>query len=226
VKREPVKRKKVRQALALALDPALVGPALGPAEDFARAFLPAGFWGAVDGSFYPALNLSRARALLAEERLGEGALLTLIAERAPGGPDPAPVAEALRIAWAAAGIQLRLQIESPEIFRAALRAGEYDVALTEVKVPVLDPHFLFAPLVSQNGSRDPRVADLVLRAGQVSFRPERLRLYQRLQALLAEELLWLPLSHQLQWVLVRPEVRDFRLRPSGTAPLHAVGVQP
>ena len=226
VKREPLKRKKVRQALALALDPALVGPALGPSEEFARAFLPAGFWGAVAGSFYSALNLSRARALLAEERLGEGAPLTLIAERAPGGPDLAPVAEALRIAWAAAGIQLRVQIESPEIFRAALRAGEYEVALTEMKVPVLDPHFLFAPLVTQNGSHDPRVADLVLRAGQVSFRPERLRLYQRLQALLAEELLWLPLSHQLQWVLVRPEVRDFRLRPSGTAPLHAVGVQP
>ena len=34
---------------------------------------------------------------------------------------------------------------------------------------------------------------MLSRAGQLGFRPERLRLYQRLQALLAEELPYVPL---------------------------------
>ena len=220
--REPLKRKKVRQALALALDPALITPALRRAADFARNFLPVGFWGATDGSFYPPVNPMRARTLLAEERIKEGTILTLLVERSAGDPDLTPVAQALGNAWAAIGLKLTVQVESAEGFKRALRAGEYEVALTEQKVPVLDPDSLFVPLTSLTGVQNQRLVDFLLRAGQVSFRPERLRLYQRAQALLAEELVWFPLFHTLQWVLVRPEVREVRLHPSGTVRLHAV----
>jgi peptide/nickel transport system substrate-binding protein len=223
--REPLKRKKVRQALALGLDPDVIIPSFRRAADFARHFLPAGFWGASDGSFYPPVNLPRARALLAEERIREGTGLTLLVERSPGATDLGAVAQALRNAWAAIGLQLRIQVEPPDGFRMGLRAGEYDLALTEQRVPVLDPDSLFSPLASLTGAPNPTLGNLLFRAGQVSFRSERLRLYQRAQAFLADELLWFPLYHPLQWVLTRPEVREARLHPSGTVRLHALRVE-
>ncbi len=224
--REPLKRKKARQALALALDPTVITPALRQFADFARNFLPRVFWGATDGSFYPPFNPTRARALLGEERIKEGTTLTLLVEKATESPDLAAVAQALRNAWAVIGLRLLVQIESAEAFRNGLRSGDYDVALTEQKVPILDPDSLFTPLTSLAATRDQRLMDSLFRAGQVSFRPERLRLYQRAQTLLSEELLWFPLFHPLQWILVRPEVRELRLHPSGTARLHAVKVEP
>ena len=224
--REPVKRKKVRQALALALDPQLITPALKRTADFARNFLPPGFWGAADGSFYPPMNPARARALLAEERIKEGTILTLLVEKSSGGPDLAAVAQALQSAWAFLGLKLTVRIESPEEFRTTIKSGEYELALTEQKVPVLDPDSLFAPLASLSGVADQRLVDLLFRAGQLSNRTERLRLYQRAQTLLTEGFLWFPLFHPLQWAFVRPEVRAFSLHPSGTVRLDAVRLEP
>jgi len=149
----------------------------------------------------------------------------LLVERTSGDTDLGAVAQALRNAWAAIGLQLRIQVEPPDGFRAAVRAGEYDLALTVERVPVLDPDSLFSPLAALTGAPNPILGNLLFRAGQVSFRPERLRLYQRAQALLAEEVLWFPLFHPLQWVLARAEVREARLQPSGTVRLHVLRVE-
>ena len=56
---------------------------------------------------------------------------------------------------------------------------------------------------------------MLIRASQLSSRPERQRLYQRAQAVLAEEMPWLPLYVRLQWAVARPEVRGLRLHPTG-----------
>jgi ABC-type transport system substrate-binding protein len=56
---------------------------------------------------------------------------------------------------------------------------------------------------------------LLIRASQVSFRPERQRLYARAQAMLGEEMPWVPLYVRLHWAATRMEVRNLRLHPSG-----------
>ena len=56
---------------------------------------------------------------------------------------------------------------------------------------------------------------LLIRASQVSFRPERQRLYGRAQAMLAEEVPWVPLYVRLHWAATRMAVRNLRLHPSG-----------
>jgi len=63
--------------------------------------------------------------------------------------------------------------------------------------------------------RNQRLDDLLVRASQLGFRPERLRLYQRAQALLADELPWIPLYVRLHWAVARADVRNLRLHPSG-----------
>jgi peptide/nickel transport system substrate-binding protein len=63
--------------------------------------------------------------------------------------------------------------------------------------------------------RNSKLDDILIRASQLAFRPERLRLYQRAQALLAEEIPWVPLYVRLHWAVTRPEVRGLVLHPSG-----------
>jgi hypothetical protein len=63
------------------------------------------------------------------------------------------------------------------------------------------------------------------RASQLGFRPERLRLYQRLQAYLAEEVPYVPLYVRLQWLVARPDVRGIRLEPSGLHRLERAWVE-
>src|SRR5439155_482831 len=82
--------------------------------------------------------------------------------------------------------------------RAVLQKGEYDIALAEATVIGGDPHLFLFPLSTSEGVakgpralnfsfyRNPRLDDALIRASQLAFRPERQRLYQRAQAMLAE----------------------------------------
>jgi ABC-type transport system substrate-binding protein len=73
--------------------------------------------------------------------------------------------------------------------------------------------------------RNARLDDLLIRASQIAFRPERQRVYARAQAFLAEEIPWIPLYVRLHWAVVRPEVRNFRLHPSGNHRLDRAWVE-
>src|SRR5262249_41681445 len=72
----------------------------------------------------------------------------------------------------------------------------------------------------------PLVDGMLGRASQLGFRPERLRLYQRLQTYLGEEVPYLPLYVRLQWLVARPEVRDLGLQPSGLHRLQRASGEP
>jgi peptide/nickel transport system substrate-binding protein len=72
--------------------------------------------------------------------------------------------------------------------------------------------------------RNPKLDDVLIRASQLSFRAERQRLYQRGQAMLAEELPWLPIYVRLQWAVVRSDVKGLRLHPTGIHRLDTVSL--
>jgi ABC-type transport system substrate-binding protein len=74
--------------------------------------------------------------------------------------------------------------------------------------------------------RSPLVDGMLVRAGQLGFRPERFRLYQRLQSLLAEELPYIPLYVRLQWVVARPGVRGIQIDPGGIHHLERISLEP
>jgi hypothetical protein len=67
---------------------------------------------------------------------------------------------------------------------------------------------------------------MLVRASQLGFRPERLRLYQRLQGLLADEFPYVPLYARLQWMVTRPDVRGVRLDPGGLHRLERMWLEP
>ena len=110
------------------------------------------------------------------------------------------------------------------------------MALLEARVEAGDPHFLLYPLSSSEGAtkgsaavnlsfyRNRTLDDLLIRASQVSFRPERQRLYYRAQTMLSEEVPWVPVYVRLHWGVARPEVRNLRLHPSGNPRLDRVWI--
>jgi peptide/nickel transport system substrate-binding protein len=152
--------------------------------------------------------------------------------------DQVKVAEAIRESLARAGIVLQLRVEPAPVVRQSSQNGDHEWLLTEAVVDGGDPHLFLYPLSTSEGAtkgpnafnlsfyRNSRLDDLLVRASQLAFRPERLKLYQRAQGILADELPWIPLYVQLHWAVARPEVRGLRLHPSGIHRLDRVWVEP
>jgi len=236
--RDPWSRKKVRQAVAAALDPALVGSAVEPAAVPLLTFLPPGVWGAAGGAPAGSARPEVARRLLAEAGLGRGIAPSLLVALVGTGIEAGRVTEALRSALAAAGITVTVQPEPAEVALRMAQHGEHQMVLAEARVEGGDPHLLLYPLSTSEGAtkgssavnlsfyRNQRLDDLLIRGSQLSFRPERLRVYARAQALLADEVPWIPLYVRLHWAVARPEVRNLRLHPSGFHRLDRVVLEP
>jgi peptide/nickel transport system substrate-binding protein len=234
--KEPFSRKKIRHAVAAALDPGLIGVALDNGGVPLPSFLPAGVWARREGS--PVLGGTRetVRALLADG-WPKGYRATMLVSDEPGPVNLARVAATLEAALGAADIPIVVRTETADKVRAALQAGDHEMALIEATVVGGDPHLFLFPLSTSEGAskgpralnysfyRNPRLDDVLVRASQLSSRAERARLYQRAQALLADDLPWLPIYVRLLWGVARPEVRNLRLHPTGIHRLHSVSLE-
>ena len=236
--KEPFSRRNVRQAVAAALDPAVIGPTLDRAAVPLQSFLPSGVWARREGS--PILGGSReaARKLLAQGGWPRGFTPTLLIYTEPGAVSVTKLAETLQLTLATADIPVQVKAETTPAARATVQAGDHDVVLTEAAVMGGDPHLFLYPLSTSEGAskgpralnlsfyRNPRQDDILVRASQLSFRPERARLYQRAQAMLAEDVPWIPIYVRLQWGVVRPEVHGVRLHPTGFHRLDGMFLEP
>jgi peptide/nickel transport system substrate-binding protein len=234
--KEPFSRKKIRQAIAAALDPPVIGLALGRAAVPLLSFLPPGVWARREGS--PVLGGTRQTvATLLKEGGFTNAKLTLLVPADPTALNRAKLGEALQLMLQAADIAVQLRVESPDATRTASQSGAHDLVLSEAVVAGGDPHLLLYPLSTTEGAekgarasnlsfhRSPRLDDVLIRASQLSFRVERQRLYQRAQAMLAEDVPWIPLYVRLVWGVARPDVRGLRLHPSGLHRLSTVWLE-
>lgn len=224
--KEPFKRKQVRHAIAAALSPASITTSVEPLAAALGLFLPRGVWASAEVPPQALGDVAAAKRMLGEAGVGQGFTATLVAD-AGAGPDVTRAAETIRAALGAASIAVSVHPEPSEAASQAMHGGTYDLALAEARAEAGDPHFLLYPLSTSEGAvrgptatnfaffRNARLDDLLIRASQISFRPERQKVYVRAQGFLAEELPWIPLYVRLHWAVARPDVRNFRLHPSG-----------
>jgi ABC-type transport system substrate-binding protein len=236
--KEPFARKPLRQAVAAAIDPAGLAAVLDRAAVPLQSFLPPGVWARREGG--PVLGGTRVqvRALLAQGAWPKGATAAMLASSDTEGVNVPKVAEAIGAMLGSADIPVRVQLEAPDAVRTAHQSGAHEIALAEAAVIGGDPHLLLFPLSTSEGARpgalarnfsfyrNPRLDDVLIRASQLSSRVERARLYQRAQALLAEDMPWIPIYVRLVWGVTRPEVRNLRLHPTGLHRLTTVTLEP
>jgi peptide/nickel transport system substrate-binding protein len=236
--KEPFARKPLRQAVAGALDPAGLAVALDRAAVPLQSFLPPGVWARREGGPVLGGTRTQVRALLAQGAWPKGATAAVLASSDTSGVNVPKVAEAIATMLGAADIPVRVQLQTPEAAHQAHQAGTHEIALAEAAVTGGDPHLLLFPLSTSEGARpgalarnfsfyrNPRLDDVLIRASQLSSRVERARLYQRAQALLAEDMPWIPIYVRLVWGVTRPEVRNLRLHPTGLHKLTTVSLEP
>jgi peptide/nickel transport system substrate-binding protein len=236
--KEPFARKKLRQAVAAALDPATLGAALERTAVPLQSFLPPGAWARREGS--PVLGGTReqVKALLRDGAWPQGATPVMLIPGDVSGINATRLAETMALMLGGADIPVRVKIEPSDMVRAALQGGAHELALAEASVVGGDPHLFLFPLSTSEGARpgpkalnfsfyrNPRLDDVLIRASQLSSRQERARLYQRSQALLADDMPWLPIYVRLVWGVARPEVRNLRLHPTGFHRLAPVALEP
>jgi peptide/nickel transport system substrate-binding protein len=236
--KEPFSRKKVRHAVAAALDPAVIGASLDSAAVPLLSFLPPGVWARREGS--PLLGGTRAqvRSLLADGGWPKGHKATILTPDETAPLNMPKLAGTLEAALGAADIPVQVKTASADAVRAALQAGDHEMALVEASVLGGDPHLFLFPLSTSEGAskgpralnysfyRNPRVDDVLVRAAQLSNRTERARLYQRAQIILVDDLPWLPIYVRLVWGVARPEVQNLRLHPTGLHRLSSVSLEP
>jgi peptide/nickel transport system substrate-binding protein len=235
--KEPFSRGKVRRAVSAAIDPASISLAVGAAALPLRGFVPTSVWGRRDGAVILEGSPEHAKKLLAESGLRRSTPPTLLVADGDKRAEMVRAAEAIQASLAAAGFAVAVQPESIETAHTLLRAGEHALALVEERAETGDPHFLLYPLSTAEGAvkgprasnfsfyRNPRLDDLLIRASQLSFKPERQKLYIRAQAMLAEDLPWIPIYVRLHWAVARPEVRNLRLHASGNHRLDRVTLE-
>jgi peptide/nickel transport system substrate-binding protein len=236
--KEPFSKKRIRQAVATALEPSVIGIPLDRVAVPLQSFLPFGVWARREGS--PILGGSRdqVKRLLAEGGWPKGFQPTLVAVDSGHGINTQKLAETLAVTLGASDIPVIVRGDTGSGAKSALQRGDYHIVLTEATVVGGDPHLFLFPLSTSEGVakgpralnfsfyRNPRLDDALIRASQLAFRPERLRLYQRAQAMLAEEMPWIPLYVRLQWAVVRPEVKGLRLHPTGLHRLDTLSIGP
>jgi peptide/nickel transport system substrate-binding protein len=219
----PFSSRAVRQALALALDPGLIEPALGRV-----AVPPPSLWplppAGPRGPGVHAVDLGRARRLLGQA----GALDSRVVLDVPEGVqgvDLLRLAEALKVSLASAGLVVEIRSRGPSVSRAA-PAPDGDLMLLETQPVYPDPHAVLGPLLQSDAAppagttnvaryRNPVADGFLSRASQLGFRPERLRLYQRLERVLAEDAPYVPLYVRLAWLVARPTVKGLAVDPAG-----------
>ena len=211
--RPPLDDRRVRRALALALDrTALTEKVLLGGQAPAFNFLPPGL-----GGYAPDARLSEdgaeARRLLAEAGFPGGRNFPRLEMTAWYNP---PVLEAIQQMWQRElGIEVTIAQREARSHLAALVAGDYAIALMTA-IPDYDgasdlsdnlrtgnplnyPHWSnasFDRLVSEADRTDPAVA--------------RNRAYQRAEQVLLEDMPLIPLYFNTQNFLIRPSVRNWQ----------------
>jgi ABC-type transport system substrate-binding protein len=235
--KEPFARRTLRRAVAAALDPAILGQTLDRVAVPLQSFLPPGVWGRREGS--PILGGSHAtvKALIKESRWPKETKPTLLVAAETSPLNLPRLAETIQLLLGSDDLPLNIQVEPEGTMRSLLQAGAFDMALTEATVAGGDPHLLLYPLSTSEAAtkgphamnfssyRNPRLDNVLVRASQLSFRAERQRLYHRGQAMLAEELPWLPIYVRLQWAVVRSDVKGLRFHPTGIHRLDTVSLE-
>ncbi|MGH7363365.1 MAG: ABC transporter substrate-binding protein, partial [Candidatus Methylomirabilales bacterium] len=168
---------------------------------------------------------ARAKALLdsAGYRAGPDGVRFPLTFKATTGELSRALGEILQEQLGRVGIPVRIVSHEWGTFFADIRSGNFQVtALTWVGIA--DPdylHYIFhsesvPPQGANRGAyRNPEVDRLLDLARATPERDRRRVLYGRVQEILAEDLPYIFLWHEVRWAALKADLRDFRLLPAG-----------
>ena len=227
VEKGPLTDKRVRRALALAINkPAIMDAIyLGLAKQ-ARTVLPPTEWGSAQSLDPFPSDPAAAKALLAEAGFASGFSTTLWAMPVsrPYNPNAKRMAELIQADWAAIGVKAEIVSYEWAVYLKKTQEGEQDAFLLGGTSNNGDPDDLLTNHLScagaKAGSNRTRWCfkpydDFLDQARRVADQAARKSLYVKAQEIVREEVPLLPIAHALVFMPIRKEVRGYVLDPFG-----------
>jgi dipeptide transport system substrate-binding protein len=227
VERKPLGDKRVRQALALAINkPAIIDAIFLSSGSLAKTVLPPTEWGSARDLSPYAFDPAAAKQLLAETGYPEGFSITLWAMPVsrPYNPNARRMAELIQADWAAVGVKAEIVSYEWAAYLKKTQEGEQDAFLLGGTSNNGDPDDLLTNHLScagaAAGSNRTRWCfkpydELLDQARRIADQSERKALYVKAQEIVHAEVPLLPLAHSLVYMPVRTEVRGYVLDPFG-----------
>jgi oligopeptide transport system substrate-binding protein len=214
---------KVRQAFAYATNKEgiakiLLQKTVTPAKGILPPGLP-GYNEKLQGIPY---DPERAKALIAESSYKESKNLPPIVFATSGSGDTDPLAAALTEMYAdILGVDIEIHQVDWAHFQEDLYAHKYQMFMLGWVGDYPDPQdfldVLFHSKSEQNhaGYQSPEVDKLLEQARSEQDREARMRLYQQVEEIIVNEAPWVPIDHGIDYVLIKPYVKDFSVTPQG-----------
>ncbi|MBI6851272.1 ABC transporter substrate-binding protein [Pseudomonas cichorii] len=233
----PFDKPQVRQAVNLAFDKAnYLKAVFEDTAETANGPYPPNTWSyARDLPGYPH-NVAKAKELLAEAGLKDGFKTTIWTRPSSSllNPNPSLGAQLLQSDLKQIGIDAEIKvIEWGELIRRA-KAGEHDLLFMGWAGDNGDPDNFLTPQFScaavQSGTNFARYCDktldkLISDGKSTSDQAQRSKLYQRAQAQIQQQALWLPLAHPTAATLTRKDVTGYEVSPFGRQDFYKVKVK-
>jgi dipeptide transport system substrate-binding protein len=227
VEKPPLTDKRVRRALALAINkPAIIDAIYLGSGKQARTVLPPTEWGSAQSLDPFPSDPNSAKALLAEAGYPAGFSISLWAMPVsrPYNPNARRMAELIQADWAAIGVKAEIVSYEWAVYLKKTQEGEQDAFLLGGTSNNGDPDDLLTNHLScagaKAGSNRTRWCfkpydDLLDQARRIAGQGERKALYVKAQELVREEVPLLPIAHSLVFMPIRKEVRGYVLDPFG-----------
>ena len=227
--KKPLDDMNVRQAINYGIDkPEIIqGVYYGLADEAYGPLAPGtpGWWKDVTKAGYH-YNPSKAKRILDEDgwvqahpgapREKGGQPLSILFLYSPG-PENEALVNLVQAELLGIGVQTRPQRMEWTAFLAALRAGQHDVFLINVRYVTADGvlYFYFhskqRPAPNRFDWADPETDRLLELSRSTVKDDERLGAYRRLQQIVVENAIWVPLVHQKRVVLASPKLKIPRM---------------
>ena len=234
----PLDKPEVRQAINLAFDKdTYLKAVFENGAQAANGIYPATTWSYAKDLPGYAHDPQKARELLTRAGLKDG-FKTTIWTRPTGSvlnPNPSLGAQLLQADLAKGGIQADIRvIEWGELIRRA-KAGEHDLLFMGWAGDNGDPDNFLTPQFScaavQSGTNFARYCDktldsLISEGKHLSDQDKRSALYQKAQAQIQQQALWLPLAHPTAYALTRKDVQGYQVSPFGRQDFSSVSLKP
>ena len=229
---------RVRQALNYATDKkAIVNAVFMGSGTVAKSPIPPNMLGfnkdLKDYSYDP----EKAKALLKQAGLEKGAEVTLwsMPVQRPYNPNSRRIAEMIQSDWAKVGVKAKIVSYEWGEYLSGMRKGEHDSALFGWMSDNGDPDNFLTPQFScaavKSGTNFARYCDktldgLISQGKTLTDQDKRSALYQKAQAQIQQQALWLPLAHPTAYALTRKDVQGYQVSPFGRQDFSTVSVKP
>lgn len=215
VQREPFTDKRVRRALAMAIDrESIVKNVLRGDQTPAYALSYPGTAGYVPRARLEG-GVEEARRLLAEAGYPEGKGFPKVELTYNSSDNNRILAEAIQqMLRKNLGVEIQLVNQEWKVFRDSLRSHNFTLGRAGWVADYVDPHVFLEIWASDNGNNDGQYSnpeyDRLLRQALVAKnQEERYEIYQQLDAILVEDCPMLPIFHYTRVYALSPKVKGW-----------------